>query len=141
MILRLEIPRELKSPNRMAKGHWSRRHRESQEWEKFIWVAVLQQRSTVLPVTPVQAAVASLKGQPIFGCQEKRRVSVIRECPSKRNFIKDDDNLRYSVKQLNDAIKRLGLIRDDSRKWLEQSVTQAVSSDGRWRTVIEIEAV
>ena len=138
--MRLEIPRELKSPNRWNGRHWRYKHRETQEWEQFIWVKIAQQAGTrdALQVLSVMNAIPSLKRV----CQEHRRVTVTRYVPSTRNFIKDDDNLRFAVKPVNDALKRLGLIRDDSRKWLEQPMpTQAVSTDGRWRTVIEIEAI
>lgn len=134
-MLRLEIPRELKSPNRWQGRHWRYKHRETHEWEQAVWCAMLQQRPDMLRVPPIKALAMIFRGEPVFGCREERRVVVTRECPSRRNFVKDEDNLRFSVKPLNDALKRLGLIRDDSRKWLEQPMpTQEVSADGRWRT-------
>jgi hypothetical protein len=70
----------------------------------------------------------------------KMRVEVERHVPSARNFIRDDDNLRFSVKPLLDALKRQGYIKNDSRKWLEQPTpTQHVSADGKDWTVVRIE--
>jgi hypothetical protein len=138
MSLRLEIARELKSPNRWQGRHWRYKHRETQEWEQFIWVHIAKQTGAkdAMQVLSVMNAIPALKRV----CGEKRRVTVTRYCPSGRNFIRDDDNLRFAVKPLNDALKRLGLIRDDSRKWLEQPIpTQEVATDGRWRTVIQID--
>jgi hypothetical protein len=71
----------------------------------------------------------------------KQRVVVERQVASARNFIRDDDNLRFSVKPLLDALKRQGYIRNDSRKWLEHPTpTQSVSPDGKAWTLVTIEA-
>lgn len=75
-------------------------------------------------------------------CEEKRAVQVTRLVPSARNFIRDDDNLRFAVKPMFDALKRLKLIRDDSRTWLtHETPTQEVSTDGQYWTRITIEAI
>lgn len=135
----LSIPRELKSPNAWNGRHWRYKYRETQEWEQFIWTALAKQAraSSVVAVLAVMNALP-----PKRVCEEKRRVTVTRLVPSKRNFIRDDDNLRFATKPLNDALKRLGLIRDDNRKWLEQPMPmQAVSETGGWLTVIEIAPV
>jgi Holliday junction resolvase RusA-like endonuclease len=141
--MRLEIPRELKSPNRWNGRHWRYKHRESQEWEQAIWVEIAQQAGARTAVQVLHAmnaipAVRAIRERE----QVKRRVQVTRLVPSSRNFIRDDDNLRFSVKPLLDALKRLGLIRDDSRKWIElPTPVQGVSTKGGWRTVIEIEPI
>lgn len=135
----LHVPRELKSPNCWQGRHWRFKHRESQDWEKQIWV-VLAQRTGAKNYVEVLACMNAI--QPRRVCQEKRRVIVTRFVPCKRNFIRDDDNLRFAVKPLLDALKRLGLIYNDSRRWIDLPVpTQDVSPDGRWRTVIEITKV
>lgn len=132
----IEVPRQLKSPNAWNGRHWRYKHRESQEWEKAIFYALAQQRG----VRGVVGALLVLGAFPWQASTEKRTVTVTRIVPSKRNFIRDEDNLRFSVKPLNDALKRLGLIRDDSRKWLEQDTpTQEVSPSGQWVTRIRIE--
>lgn len=136
--MRLEIPRELKTPNRWNGRHWRYKHRESQEWEQAVWVEIAR-RTGARDMYQVLACMGAL---PKRVCQEKRRVTVTRVCPSGRNFIRDDDNLKFACKPLNDALKRLGLIYQDSRKWLEQPTPgQEVSPDGKWRTVIDIEPV
>lgn len=137
MSLELTVERELKSPNRWQGRHWRYKHRESQEWEQAVWtsIAVLGGARSLRDCLLAQNADKRV-------CQGRRKVSVVRQVPSLRNFIKDDDNLRFAVKPLNDALKRLGLIHDDSRKWLEQTLpTQAVSSDGKYYTRILIEPV
>lgn len=129
--LDLTIERELKSPNRWNGAHWRVKHRESQDWEVALWAAI-----------GAHSGVGSVRKPSERLLEERRRVVVVRQVPSLRNFIRDDDNLRFATKPLNDALKRLGLIRDDSRKWLEQTLpTQEVSTDGKYYTRILIEAV
>lgn len=135
----LHLRRELKSPNTWNGRHWRFKHRESQEWEQFVWVALakMARAKDVIGVLTVMNALP-----PRRVCAEKRRVTITRQVPSSRNFIRDDDNLRFAVKPLNDALKRLGLIHDDNRKWLEQPMpVQEVSPTKGWATVVQIEAV
>lgn len=120
-MLTLRLPRELKSPNKWQGRHWRYKHRETLAWESEIKVAALLARRAL---DRPECAV---------------RVAVTRIVPSRRNFIKDDDNLRFATKPLNDALKRLGAIRDDSRLWLQQAMpTQEVSAHGTYETIIEI---
>jgi hypothetical protein len=130
-VIDLTVARELKSPNKWQGRHWRYKHRESQDWEVALWAAI-----------GAVAGCGSVRKPSERRLQERRRVSVVRQVPSLRNFIRDDDNLRFATKPLNDALKRLGLIHDDSRKWLEQvTPTQEVSSDGKYYTRIVIEPV
>lgn len=70
----------------------------------------------------------------------RMRVTIERQVPSGHNFIRDDDNMRFSVKPLLDALKRQGYIKNDSRKWLDHPTpTQVVSADGRDWTIVRIE--
>ncbi len=138
MSIDLTIPRELKSPNRWNGAHWRVKHRESQDWERDIFYEIASQQR----VKGILGALLVLGAFPWQSCQEKRIVTMTRFVPSKRNFIKDDDNLRFATKPVNDALKRLQLIREDSRKWLEQATpTQEVSTDGKYYTRIQIQAV
>lgn len=138
MSLTLTIPRELKSPNKWNGRHWRYKHRETQQWEHDIGTMMLVQSGT----THLIGVLLVLGAFPWQRCMEKRRVTVTRLVPSARNFIKDDDNLRFATKPLNDALKRLGLIHDDSRKWLEQVLpTQEVSGDKQYATRIQIEPI
>lgn len=120
----LRIARELKSPNKFQGHHWRVKHRETQDWEFMIRVAVLgiDRRFSFGPrLVPF-----------------RRRVTVTRIVPSRQHFIRDDDNLRFSTKAVNDSLKRLGLVYDDSRAWMEQPMpTQVVGTD--FETVIRIE--
>lgn len=120
----LRIPRELVSPNRWNGRHWRVKHRISQDWQEEI---------EVLLWGVIHEYAAK-------DC--RRRVHVAREVPSMRNFIRDDDNLRFSVKPLLDALKRCELIVNDSRKWIELPMPeQRVSSDGQYWTEIILQAV
>ena len=122
----LTIPRELRSPNAWMWKHWRIKQRERESWERDIFV-----QACVWVGTDRVLGMSAPKG--------RARVTVTRLVPSKRNFIRDDDNLRFAVKPVNDALKRLGLIKDDNRTWLEQPMpTQRVSIDGAYATVIEI---
>lgn len=135
-VIDLLVQRELKSPNKWQGRHWRYKHRESQDWQTAIAVEMLTQKAQ----RNVWALLyASNDLGPKRFCEERRLVSVGRLVPSLRNFIRDDDNLRFSTKPLNDALKRLGLIHDDSRKWLQQTLPiQEVSSDGKYYTRIVI---
>lgn len=130
MSLTLRIPRRLESPNSWQGRHWRVKHRLSQEWEKEIWATA--------PSVGERLTRAAFKVRgPV-----RSRVVVERQVPSARNFIRDDDNLRFSVKPLLDALKRQGYIKNDSRQWLEHPTpTQAVSTDGKDWTVVTIDRV
>lgn len=139
MSLDITVNRELKSPNVWQGRHWRVKHRETVAWETEIAVEMLTEnnRSSLIAILYLMNSF-----KPKRVCDEKRRVAVVRGVPSLRNFIRDDDNLRFSVKPLLDALKRLGLIHDDSRKWLDhETPTQEVSSDGKYFTRIHIGAV
>lgn len=136
----LKIPRRLESPNTWQGRHWSVKHRISQEWEQEVWAQVARQTKarSVVAVLGVMNAIPALKRRPeSIG---RMRVEVTRQVSKARHFIRDDDNLRFSVKPLMDSLKRLGYIRDDSRKWLEHPTpTQSVSPDGKDYTIVTIE--
>lgn len=131
----LRIPRRLDSPNTWHGAHWRVKHAISQAWEHEIWLAATQQGKRV-PRVDDEGPVLKRRPESIG----RMRVTVTRYVKSARNLILDDDNLAFSVKPLNDALKRLGYLRDDSRTWLEQPTpTQHVSDDGTDYTVIIIE--
>lgn len=142
MSLVLRIPRRLESPNTWNGRHWRVKHKLSQEWEKEIGGAYYQQIAGAPRdfATALGCAVGPRKWEGIV--VGKMRLIVERHVPSQRNFIRDDDNLRFSVKPLLDALKRQGYIKNDSRKWLDHPTpTQHVSADGKDYTVITIEPV
>jgi hypothetical protein len=131
--LTLKIPRRLESPNTWNGRHWRVKHQLSQIWEGEILYGNHWGDG-------VEGVVLTFDGD---GNQTQRvRVTVERQVPSARNFIRDDDNLRFAVKPLLDALKRQGYIRNDSRKWLEHPTpTQSVSEDGKDWTIVTIEPV
>ena len=134
----LRIPRELRSPNAWMWKHWRIKQRERATWEKDIAMSLLtdEGKRNLFAVLQVMNAIPASTRV----CDERRKVTVTRIVPSARNFIRDDDNLRFAVKPVNDALKRLGLVKDDNRKWMEQPMpTQAVGPG--YETVIVIEAI
>lgn len=140
--LTLRVPRELVSPNQWNGRHWRVKHRISQDWEKAIGSALLDQFVARGGKVDLASAITAASG-PRWGVGYEAgrvRVRVTREVPSGRNFIRDDDNLRFSVKPLLDALKRQGYIKNDSRKWIElPTPEQKVSKDGNHWTEITIE--
>lgn len=135
--LELLIHRELRSPNAWLWKHWRVKQRERHQWEMEIGAALLipEARKNIFAILLATNAVPSAQRV----CTERRRVTVTRIVP-RRKFIRDDDNLRFSVKPVNDALKKLGLIKDDNRKWLEQAMPiQEASTDGKCYTRITIE--
>lgn len=138
-MLELRIPRRLESPNTWNGRHWRVKHRISQEWEHEIGGAYYQQIAKA--PNDFMVALGCVMGPRkwegiVVG---RQRVEIERHVPSMRNFIRDDDNLRFAVKPLLDALKRQGYIRNDSRKWLDHPTpTQHVSADGKDWTVVRI---
>jgi hypothetical protein len=130
----LRIPRRLDSPNVWQGRHWRVKHEISQEWQRGIGDAVYA------AIGYKEALMCSIGPRRLGVVMPKMRVTVERHVPSGRNFIRDDDNLRFCVKPLLDALKRQGYIKNDSRKWLEHPTpTQHVSADGKDWTVITIQ--
>lgn len=143
--LTLRVNRELVSPNRWNGRHWRVKHRISQDWEYAIGAALLDLVRTTGVHVSFDMVLAGLSGPKwaIGQVQSKpMRVSITREVPSGRNFIRDDDNLRFCVKPLLDALKRQGYIKNDSRKWIElPRPEQRISTDGQYWTEIRLEPV
>lgn len=120
--IRIVVPRELVSPNTWQGFRWQMKARIRGEWEQFVWLAL-----------------TNSKMRP-SGKRIRVRVTVERGTPSARNFLRDDDNLRFCVKPLLDALKNRGLITNDSRKWIElPTPTQFVTTDNRYWTYITID--
>lgn len=144
MSLELRIPRRLESPNIWNGRHWRVKHRISQEWEKEIGYGVADQFKVEHGGIDFWTVLAAIVGPRKWAGIEvgRMRVTVERHVPSPKNFIRDDDNLRFCVKPLLDALKRQGWIKNDSRKWLDHPTpTQHVSADGKDWTVVVITRV
>jgi hypothetical protein len=134
------IQRQLKnynSGNRL--GHWSTKHRSMKVWQTALCNAVV----LALGMRKAQELLApesGLMGAKGIRCQGRRRIEIIRWAPSKRNFVKDTfENLPNTAKELRDALKKTGLIYDDSTKWTDTTITQDVSNDGTYWTWIAID--
>jgi hypothetical protein len=118
----IDVPRELESANRRDKLHWGGRHRLAKAWEHDIRYELLR----MLQRAPFPAAATT-----------RRAVQITRVSPTGREL--DHDNCVTGGKPVLDALKRLGLIKNDSKKWLElRPARQATSTDGHHHTIIEI---
>lgn len=139
-VIEFLIQRPLTNFNsRNRNAHWSKKNQERKAWQASLTNALVfavgMPRAQELLVP--SSGLFGAKGEPPL---EKRRVALKRMVPSKRNFIRDDfDNLRWCTKELRDALKQCGLIRDDSSKWCEMSIEQDVSFDQTYWTWIAIE--
>jgi len=105
---------KIESRNYYDSKHWSARYKDSQQWEKLIKSWCVKRDID---------RVAKTKKKIIFYSQRVR-------------FL-DDDNLTGGFKGMRDAIKRVGLIVDDSPKWLETKYLQLKGKD--YQTWFEIE--
>lgn len=134
----IRIDRELKSPNKTLWAHWRLKMREREDWEQALTFASV----TYAGMTTAAGLGLVKRSLSLFiaeGAKERRTVAVVREVPSTRHFIRDDDNLAFSVKPLFDAMKRVGMITDDKREFLRAAPTvQRVASDGAMHTAIEL---
>jgi hypothetical protein len=136
--LRLLIPLELPSVNTWIGRHWRIKHQLSQRFEQAIRYGLCD----VLPVQDLPSVLYVMGMGPQRLVQEKKRVTMTRRMPSKRRFIRDDDNLTGSCKPVLDALKRIGLIRDDRRTWCDLVVAeQQVSEDGQASVAVLIETL
>lgn len=99
---------ELKSPN------WFMRDFRIRSGLRKKWNVALRRM-----VTRVER-VASWEGCTQLGrvpkCHDRMRIQMVRFTPSVRNFLKDDENSAFCSKQACDALKDVGLIKDDRRE-------------------------
>lgn len=144
-VLAIGVPKRLGSPNETRGYHWRVRHRETKEWELLIGAAIApyRERWSLIERTEWRRARPGASwGILEQRRQERRRVAVLRHVTHRRKFLRDEDNLRFATKPLTDALKRLGLLYDDARAWLEQEPTlEVVAPNGQDMTLIFIERV
>ena len=95
-----------RSANRVLRAHWGARCRERDSWIEYVH------------------SVSGRRPRPV-----DRKVRL--EVTVHRRKLQDPDNANASVKPLLDALKRTGWLRDDSPRWLDLSVTEAVEKDRR----------
>lgn len=133
--IEIRLPHRLESPNKLLHAHWRERTKDKHQWQARL-ITVISDAAGVSGVAALDRPAAAL-GLPLV--RDRRRLTFERLVPSSRNFIRDRENLVYSVKALCDQVCRMGFIRDDSMKWIDLDVTQRVSEDGRDWTVIRID--
>lgn len=130
--LLFRVARRLDSPNTW-RFHWSVGHKLMKWWVHAFETAI----ATGGGHASLAAARMADAERPRPTC--RMRVVVTRQVPSRRNFIRDADDLRYTTKPINDALKHVRLIFDDSERWLEQPTPrQEVSPDGRDWTLVHV---
>lgn len=112
--MRLVLPDVPKSPNKRRGEHWSRSSKYAKYWKDLV-------RSQI-----------DNSHKP---CRVKMRVNISQM--RKRKL--DKDNLYGSSKPCLDALVAWKLLRDDSEKWCELTVTQTIGPEKI--TVVEIERV
>lgn len=140
-VLDLQIPMLLESPNTDRGRHWRAKYSATKRWEEAIAVYA---GGHLTPFTLIadERAVRTRQGFVLKTRRRKarRRVIVTRYVAHQRQLLTDDDNLRYVAKPILDALKRLGVIYDDRREWLDHPApTQEVSADGTDWTRIRLE--
>lgn len=138
--IEFRIQRELRNDNaRNRNPHWSKKNTKRLFWQTSLCNAL------VLSLGHAAACALLIPDSGLFGATgtrvpDRRRIEILRLVPSKRNLIRDTfDNLPWSAKELRDAIKHLGLIRDDSDTWTDTTIAQDLSADGTWWTWIVID--
>jgi len=108
----IRIQRQLLSPNAYLGRHWREKNRERKRWQAHIVNAIASScASSVVRELVSNEVLPGGQGH----CDQVRRVAVTRFAPHVRRFIKDDDNLRFSVKPILDALKHVGLIQHARR--------------------------
>jgi hypothetical protein len=86
------------------------------------------------------AGLVELNRAPDRATAGRMCLAIERRVPSRRNFILDDgDNLPYSAKPIQDALKRCGLIREDRRSWLRTApIVQVAEADAPPSTILRL---
>ena len=129
------MDKTLVSPNRLIGRHWAAKHRERDEW--MVWL-----RAALTPEQLAALREASGCAHPAnhFGAQQMRvEIHVVQ--PS---HLFDEDNLEVSLKPLLDAMKAVGLIWNDSPRWLlrpratQELAKNCCRSDGKPGTRVRI---
>jgi hypothetical protein len=114
------LPKKLEGVNRWM-SDWRLRSSMRKKWGTLLWNVICAGERVAS-----RAGVVELGRAP--HCTVKMAVQVVRFVPSVRQFLRDDDSLAGSPKQLYDALKDVGLIREDRREWLQMlPVCQDVS--------------
>jgi hypothetical protein len=129
------LPHELRTPNATIWRPWTGLAADRARWERAFRAEIREWLSmrTIAGWTPHD----SLAWPHLLAHKERRHLTVTRYVPSPRHFMRDERNLQFSIKGLEDALVHAQLIVDDRREWLTcDPVTQHVSPDGKFYTVV-----
>lgn len=114
-IIRLDC--NIKSNNKFVGHHWSRGHRDKKLW--------------------LQHLFAACSGNYPQANGRRMRVTITSYRPRKL----DSDNMNGGCKKLLDAMKTLGMIVDDSPKWIEAEFRQEKIAGQFSHVKIELEPI
>lgn len=122
------IAQKLETPNKIM-AHWSLQKSVRDKWQRQFEAAILK-----------TLGVASWKYLAQLGrlpaCAEPMQMQIVRLVKSTAEFIRDGDNLSFSRKGAQDAIKKCGLVHDDKMSKLTVHPTkQEVAPNGHALTV------
>ena len=118
----LELPDRLRSQN--AFKDWRTRHRDRQHWQYAVLVNLLAQgHRSVVPL------------------QVKQRITITRHLGPRERLYDDGGGIGGSMKQIVDAVKRLGWMHDDSPRWCEQVFAQDDTRRDRPGVTITLEEI
>lgn len=100
------IPKKLESLNKVLRWHWGRRKKEKEEWSAWLLT----------------------KKKDLWGVKKRvfKKLTII----SHRKRLLDPDNLWGAAKLCIDAVKEMGLIRDDNTKSCKINVLQDLGDEG-----------
>ena len=120
MKISLTLPFITKSNNKLLRLHYRQRMKlkDQYSWEMFV---ILNQSE--VPHKDMMA-------------EGRRKANIV----SYRQRLMDDDNFIGGLKLLIDCLVEFGLLKDDSKEWLELSAEQRIDS-GNNRTEIVLEDV
>jgi hypothetical protein len=129
------LPHELRSPNATIWRPWTGLAADRAKWERLLrgelreWQAM----RNLIGFTQDEARA----GPHVTEHSELRALTVTRYVPSRAHFMRDERNLQFSIKGLEDALVRVGLLVDDRREWLRCApVTQHLCPTGAFVTVV-----
>lgn len=109
----IAVRKEIESQNVRDRIHWVKRRKNKADWAQEIWAALNGRTAK------------------FFHGHKRKHVKIT----SLRSRLLDEGNLWGGGKDLVDALKTMGLIRDDSPKWIDLEMKQRLGGKG---TVIEI---
>lgn len=144
--LEFRIARRLDSPNTFRRSHMTL-HKLMSWWRQAFEQAIALHRGHLSmaahglewpedrldPLRPFRRV--KLEKIRIVPRELRRRVQLVRQVPSARNFLRDDDDLAYTAKPVHDALTNAGIIADDGRAYIDTAPPRQVVGLGDWTIV------